>query len=123
MRGAAPSRPLLQTRSARGGWLPSWATRILARCAHGVHGSASGEGVAVELTTRPPPPKLIGRDGAGATRNGEMVEREPGQLRCCPQPVHLLDGCHRGGRPVHVGRVRGEGGDSLATQSSPPLPL
>src|SRR5439155_11237615 len=50
--------------------------------------------------------------GEGATRNGEMVEREPGQLRCCPQPVQrrLLDGCHRRGRPVHVGRVRGEGG-------------
>src|SRR5438093_6242783 len=66
-----------------------------------------------QLTTRPPPPKLIGRYGDGATRNGELVEREPGQLGCCPKPVQrcLLDGWHRRGRPVHVGRVRGEGGD------------
>src|SRR5947199_261460 len=65
-----------------------------------------------QLTTRPPPPKLIERGyGEGATRNGELVEREPEQLRRCPQPVQrpLLDGCHRRGRPVPVGRVRGEG--------------
>src|SRR5712691_10488401 len=40
-----------------------------------------------QLTARSPPPKLIGRYGDGATRNGDMVEREPGQLRCCPRPV------------------------------------
>src|SRR5207249_12174940 len=77
-----------------------------------------------QLTTCPPPPKLIARGyGEGATRNGELVEREPGQLLCCPQPVQrqLLDGCHRRGRPVPVGRVRGEGGDRRALRFPTPV--